>query len=669
MICLIKNNLTFPIMKALLHSKPSLIKTFAISLLMVLSSVTTNAQNIVLEETFDNFDGSGPIVDNVDSWSGLTLEAVTTADLPSGWAISKALSGSIPTVRKAKGCVCVGATTSSSSSSQSKDLAYIQTAPIKEAGTYLLTFRAGAWNTEKEKTTLKLSTSIDGNISFSTSTFTLKKASFNTFSTQITLLKDNSPIRFKNVDRTSSRFFLDDIKIEKIDESGSGGESGSGSGSESGSESGGGSGSESGGESGGNTSGDTPSIERSYTFKKASSFVVGKEYLIVSKSEAGTYFVMDPQKIVNKWLRRVKVENANDEGINFDSEEGYKSYLIKFESSSSELFNLHSVSKSADIYSQEDPAKGFDMGGCGQSLTRTVWAVEDNPFGESGNFLVKCSGRYLEMSSGNEQDDFRTYKEAKYACPIYLYEKVEKSPAGTISIVAPEGYGTYYTDKSFVMPEGVDGAIVSDINDDGQLQISWKYPAGAIVPANTGLLVYASQKGSYPYYEAESSEKDGSNGSSDLSGNAANGIGQANNEVAGASAVQATNYLRGTTEETQVPEDASLYRFYQLTYGLVENVRTIGFFYASEDGGTFINGANKAYLAIPRTMNSVSSLFSLSHDIETTSIDQPLAGIMHSPAPRTCTIYTISGQRLTAKDLSRLPKGMYIINGKKVMVK
>lgn len=639
-------------MKALLHSKPSLIKAFAILLLLiVLSSMTTNAQNVVLEETFDNFDGSGPIAGDTNSWSDLKLQTVTTADLPSGWTISKAVSKTVPSVRKAKGCVCVGATTNSKSST---DLAYIQTAPIKEVGTYLLTFKAGAWNTENEKTTLKLGTSSDGNIKFATSSFTLEKATFKTFSTQITILKENSPIRFKNVDRASSRFFLDDIKVKKIDGASSGGESGGSSGGESGSE------------TGGSTGSDTPSTEYNYTFKKATSFVAGKEYLIVSKNNVGNYYMMDPQKIVNSWLRRVKVENASDEGISFENEDGYKSYLIKLESSSSDLFNLHSVSQSADIYSQKDPTKGFEMGGCGQSLTRTVWAIEDNPFGENGNFLVKCSGRYLEMSSGNKEDDFRTYADAYYACPIYLYEKVEKSPVGTISIVAPEGYGTYYTDKSFIMPKGVDGAIVSDISDDGKLQINWKYPAGTTVPANTGLLVYASQKGSYQCYEAGTSDNGGSNGSNDLSGNAANGIGQTNNEVAG-SAAKETNYLRGTIEKIQVPEDASSYRFYQLTYGLVDNVRTIGFFYASEDGGTFINGANKAYLAIPRSMSSVSSLYSLSHNLGTTGIDQSLTETIHDHAP--CIIYSITGQRLTATDSSQLPKGVYIIKGKKIMVK
>lgn len=640
-------------MKALFHSKPSLIKAFAILLLLiVLSSMTTNAQNVVLEETFDNFDGSGPIAGDTNSWSDLKLQTVTTADLPTGWTISKAVSIDVSSVRKAKGCVCVGATTKLSSSSESTDLAYIQTAPIKEVGTYLLTFRAGAWNTESEKTTLKLGTSSDGNIKFATSSFTLEKATFKTFSTQITILKENSPIRFKNVDRVSSRFFLDDIKVEKINGSSSGGESGGSSGGESGSETGGGTGS------------DTPSTEYNYTFKKATSFEVGKEYLIASKDDAGVYYIMDPQNTnKNKCLNRVKIGTASNDKLNFPKEEAYKPYLIIFENNQSP-YRLHSVSVSKDIKLYN--SKYFTMTSCSDANSTAVWTLGDKVFGEDGSFLVKCGGRYLEMSSGNKDDDFRTYADAYYACPIYLYEKVEKSPVGTISIVAPEGYGTYYTDKSFIMPKGVDGAIVSDISDDGKLQINWKYPAGTTVPANTGLLVYASQKGSYQCYEAGSSDNGGSNGSSDLSGNAANGIGQTNNEVAG-SAAKETNYLRGTIEKIQVPEDASSYRFYQLTYGLVDNVRTIGFFYASEDGGTFINGANKAYLAIPRSMSSVSSLYSLSHNLGTTGIDQSLTETIHDHAP--CTIYSITGQRLTATDSRQLPKGVYIIKGKKIMVK
>lgn len=618
--------------------------------------MTTNAQNVVLEETFDNFDGSGPIIGDTNSWSGLKLQEVTTADLPSGWTISKAVSKTVPSVRKAKGCVCVGATTNLSSSSESTDLAYIQTAPIKEVGTYLLTFRAGAWNTENEKTTLKLGTSSDGNIKFATSSFTLKKATFKTFSTQITILKENSPIRFKNVDRVSSRFFLDDIKVEKINGSSSGGESGGSSGGESGSE------------TGGNTGSDTPSTEYNYTFKKATSFEVGKEYLIASKDDAGVYYIMDPQNTnKNRCLNRVKIGTASNDKLNFPKEGAYKPYLIIFENTRSP-YRLHSVSVSKDIklYNDKDASKYFKMTSCSDAKSTAVWTLGDKVFGEDGSFLVKCGGRYLEMSSDNQVDDFRTYLKENYACPIYLYEKVEKSPVGTISIVAPEGYGTYYTDKSFIMPKGVDGAIVSDISDDGKLQINWKYPAGTTVPANTGLLVYASQKGSYQCYEAGTSDNGGSNGSNDFSGNAANGIGQTNNEVAG-SAAKETNYLRGTIEKIQVPEDASSYRFYQLTYGLVDNVRTIGFFYASEDGGTFINGANKAYLAIPRSMSSVSSLYSLSHNLGTTGIDQSLTETIHDHAP--CTIYSITGQRLTATDSRQLPKGVYIIKGKKIMVK
>ena len=640
-------------------TRQTLFRFCTLTLLVFLVTLTASAQTIIFEETFDEFKGSGPIEGEADSWSGLTLNAVESSDLPTGWKMSGNTSDGNSSVRKANYCVCVGSSSKSSSSNYS-DLAYLQTAPIKEVGTYILSFRAAAWNLDIEQTTLKLGTNSDGNLSYDSPSFTLEKAKFNIYSTKVIVLRENSPIRFKNVNRAYSRFFLDDIKLVKMDESSSGEEAGGTTGGESGSETG--------SETGGSTGGDTPSAESGILFKRSTSFEVGKEYLIASKDDAGVYYIMDPQNTnKNKCLNRVKIGKASNDKLNFPKEEAYKPYLIIFENTQSP-YRLHSVSVSKDIklYNDKDASKYFKMTSCSDAKSTAVWTLGDKVFGEDGSFLVKCGGRYLEMSSGNKDDDFRTYATVTYACPIYLYEKVEKSPVGTISIVAPEGYGTYYTDKSFIMPEGVDGAIVSDISDDGKLQINWKYPAGTTVPANTGLLVYASQKGSYQCYEAGTSDNGGSNGSNDLSGNAANGIGQTNNEVAG-SAAKETNYLRGTIEKIQVPEDASSYRFYQLTYGLVENVRTIGFFYASEDGGTFINGANKAYLAIPRSMSSVSSLYSLSHNLGTTGIDQSLTENIHDHAP--CTIYSITGQRLIATDSRQLPKGVYIINGKKIMVK
>ena len=62
---------------------------------------------------------------------------------------------------------------------------------------------------------------------------------------------------FQNIDRAYSRFFLDDIKLVKIDESGTGGE--------------------------------PPSIESCIVFKRSTSFEVGKVYLVAIIGDADTY--------------------------------------------------------------------------------------------------------------------------------------------------------------------------------------------------------------------------------------------------------------------------------------------------------------------------------------------------------------------------------------------
>lgn len=248
-------------------TRQTLFRFCTLTLLVFLVTLTASAQTIIFEETFDEFKGSGPIEGEADSWSGLTLNAVESSDLPTGWKMSGNTSDGNSSVRKANYCVCVGSSSKSSSSNYS-DLAYLQTAPIKEVGTYILSFRAAAWNLDIEQTTLKLGTNSDGNLSYDSPSFTLEKAKFNIYSTKVIVLRENSPIRFKNVNRAYSRFFLDDIKLVKMDESSSGEEAGGTTGGESGSETG--------SETGGSTGGDTPSAESGILFKRSTSFEVGK---------------------------------------------------------------------------------------------------------------------------------------------------------------------------------------------------------------------------------------------------------------------------------------------------------------------------------------------------------------------------------------------------------
>lgn len=206
---------------------------------------------------------------------------------------------------------------------------------------------------------------------------------------------------------------------------------------------------------------------------------------------------------------------------------------------------------------------------------------------------------------------------------IVVYAK-DKTVAGAINIATEEGYGTFYTDKNYVLPQGLTAFGYTSIDGNNILTKSVEYVAGDIVPANTAVVVKGA-KGSYNYY---------------------------NTEEAATKTIE-NNHLKGVTTDTRI-EAASGVKRYILTRaddGLLAFYRT--------NSGTINVKANRAYLEVPTAMAVAS--FSLEgsatgiNNVVTTAAKQG--------------IYTISGVRLNATTTKELPAGIYIVDGKKVIVK
>ena len=206
---------------------------------------------------------------------------------------------------------------------------------------------------------------------------------------------------------------------------------------------------------------------------------------------------------------------------------------------------------------------------------------------------------------------------------IVVYAKNEIL-AGSINIATEEGYGTFYTDKNYVLPQGLTAFAYTSVNDDNSLNKSEEYVAGDIVPANTAVVVKGA-KGSYNYYNTE--------------------------EVATKTIEK--NLLKGVTTDTRIEASSGVKR-YILTRaddGILAFYRT--------NSGTINVKANRAYLEVPTAMAVAS--FSLEgsatgiNNVVTTAAKQG--------------IYTISGVRLNATTTKELPAGIYIVDGKKVIVK
>lgn len=216
----------------------------------------------------------------------------------------------------------------------------------------------------------------------------------------------------------------------------------------------------------------------------------------------------------------------------------------------------------------------------------------------------------------------------------FVWEKVSEPTTGSFSIT-DAGFATYYTDKAFVMPENVQGGIVTKANNEtSQLTVSYNYQPGTVVPAKTPI-VLKGEKGDYTVNYTTSEE-----------------TAPAGNMLYGADNVDADGmtFVEGTNV-----------KYYKLALG---NDGKCGFYWGAADGAAFEYTANRAFLAIDITdASQAPEGFSLDGDGGTTGIDGVMNGNDGSQK-----IYTVTGV-YAGKSLDKLPKGIYIVGGKKVAVK
>lgn len=199
--------------------------------------------------------------------------------------------------------------------------------------------------------------------------------------------------------------------------------------------------------------------------------------------------------------------------------------------------------------------------------------------------------------------------------------------------ITEAGYSTYYANHAFFVPAGVEVGIVTNASSTTEtVTIDWtKYKEGDIVPAETAVLIKGNS-GSYPYIVDDSEAK-----------------------------APAENLLKGSATEATTEGENCL--FYKLSYD--NNGENLGFYWAAENGAAFTNAANKAYLALPVNIARNVRGFGIGND-GTTGIQQIESG----DAP--VNVYSIDGtivrkQVKESEAVQGLKKGIYIINGKKII--
>ena len=207
---------------------------------------------------------------------------------------------------------------------------------------------------------------------------------------------------------------------------------------------------------------------------------------------------------------------------------------------------------------------------------------------------------------------------------------------GVMEILTAEGYGTFYSDRAIVMPQGVTGATVKDVSiEDGEtvgtLVPAWTYTSGTTVPAGTALLI-KGDKGNYEFTYSESPD-----------------------------VFSGSQYLYGQMEDGLIASPAAS-RYYKLTYSYENGEKVLGFFYGAADGAPFVTKAGKAYLACPTVSLSQARGFRIDLNGEVTGVDQTAVADKENPV-----VYTIDGRRVN-RAAGRLSRGLYIVGGRKVLV-
>ena len=235
---------------------------------------------------------------------------------------------------------------------------------------------------------------------------------------------------------------------------------------------------------------------------------------------------------------------------------------------------------------------------------------------------------------------FATYTSSQNKA--YLYVNATPGFSFEIKEAATDGKGSYYAtiadlgEGNYVVSG--EGVTVSTITvEKGVIKTMASFTAGDVIPGDGAYLV----EGPYGNYKF-----------------------QKTNETTEVIATYGdNNWLyssgEGNFTDTQmgaIHNDDGAYKFYKLS---LNKSQKIGFFYGKEGGLPFTyRAAHQAFLIVPASeANANGIFFDGTTDIDTVNVEeQQIDG----------AVYTLSGVRM---DSAKLPKGIYIVNGKKMVVK
>ena len=387
----------------------------------------------------------------------------------------------------------------------------------------------------------------------------------------------------------------------------------------------------------------TPGLAK-MKYKKVTSnddIVDGGVYIIVCETKNVALESIDTSGIKGVKTDVELVDNTYSGVVN----ESLAPYEIQLNKIDEDKYSIYVISQDGylTVVSETSNSSKITLNsGVNSDLAR--WSISFS----DGNAVIGCvgaTGNNLQYNPSGSM--FRMYNSTQTA--IQLYKKTFD-----LSVNAnTAGYATAYTVFPYVMPASANGYIVTETAEGATIKAKQKYPAGAEVPANAPLLIKNAEAGvtlnpvvlgktveAYPY--AEENLLHGTRLESD-------GV---------------TTDVDGTGKKT------GDYYYYKLSYKLEAGnpvADSYGFYRGKADGSAFaMKNTLTAYLALPRSSGLVNNLrISIDNeDGSATSIQTNRIPADNMPQ----SVYTLSGVRVNAAG-NRLPKGIYIVNGKKVVIK
>lgn len=281
-----------------------------------------------------------------------------------------------------------------------------------------------------------------------------------------------------------------------------------------------------------------------------------------------------------------------------------------------EVVTIETTSSGYAINSKNGYIYG-DSGSNKLSFNKTTAQINTIEFDNDGSIKI-TSGRVLRFNNASNQMRFRYYSEGTQK-PVYLYKYYEEGTVHTLDI-SEIGYATLFLGFNAEIPANVEAYIATSTEND-RVQLT---QVEGVLPAETGVIVKATA-GSYDFFRSEEETTD----------------------VTG-------NLFKGSAESTVISKEAN-----KSYYILANGNNGIGFYKPvnGDDTTQFTNGANKAYLEVEGADRS-ASFYGFNFD-GTTAIE----GVEVENVEK--VIYDLTGRRV--KEIAA--PGIYIVNGKKVLVK